>query len=248
MPPSSRKRNKGKERKAKQLAKKEENERVVAHGFWLGLCRSMECKHGCAMIPPDYHPVSSFMDQFFVNSKHKRMTASQNLNEIFTTHIQIWNNESHKKIVLDILIRIGTNMLLREECDMIWPIFIVQSILALENHDGTGNIESVFNKRLVASKSRDLTVTSSSRRDALKFYRKRTSCSCLKKMHLEARKTITKMGFCWGCGKEFDRVVLFVCSRCMVGQYCSRECQVADWTNHKKSCDDYARVHKLTEV
>ena len=69
MPPSSRKRNKGKDRKAKQLAKKDENEIANAKAFWRRFCNSAitGCNHGCAMIPPDDHPVSSFMDQFYIN-------------------------------------------------------------------------------------------------------------------------------------------------------------------------------------
>ena len=78
---------------------------------------------------------------------------------------------------------------------------------------------------------------SSSRRDALKFYRKRIMCKCLKKMHLEARKSTPKMGNCCGCGKEMERVLLSVCSRCMVMHYCTRECQIADLPGHRKECD-----------
>lgn len=66
--PSSRKRNKGKNRKAKQLAKKEENVRSTAHEFWRGFCScTTECNHGCDMIISDDHPVYSFMDQFIMN-------------------------------------------------------------------------------------------------------------------------------------------------------------------------------------
>jgi len=78
---------------------------------------------------------------------------------------------------------------------------------------------------------------SSDMRDALKFFRKRTACKCLKKLHLEARKTTPKMGRCGNCSQEKERVSLSVCSRCMATQYCSRECQVAAWPKHKKGCD-----------
>ena len=58
-----------------------------------------------------------------------------------------------------------------------------------------------------------------------------------------------KEGILWGCGKEFDRVVLSVCSRCMINQYCSRECQVTGWANHKSECDEYVYyAHKHTNT
>ena len=102
------------------------------------------------------------------------------------------------------------------------------------------NIESVTNLRVVISKNRDLeSLLSSISRDILKFFRKRITCKCLKKMHLEARKSTPKMGICWGCDKEMERVSLPVCSQCMVAQYCSRKCQVAVWPEHKKHCDEY---------
>jgi len=66
-------------------------------------------------------------------------------------------------------------------------------------------------------------------------------------MHSEARKTTPKLGLCWGCEKEVERTALSVCSRCMIEKYCSRECQLADWRDHKEQCDDYVnvRAHKL---
>ena len=120
MPPSSRKRNKGKERKAKQLAKKEEFERTDAHRIWRRrLCNtSIGCNHGCDVAISDDHPVSSFMDQFIINAHYKDMVVSEILT-VFDTHPQVWNNESYRKLVIDILIRIGTNILLNE-AELTW--------------------------------------------------------------------------------------------------------------------------------
>ena len=248
MPASSRKRNKGKERKAKKEADKAEAIRVDSHEFWRSFCGSNQCDHGHAVILADDHPVSSFMDQFYINLRHKRMTVAENLRALFESHTRIWNNEMGKEIVLDILVHIGTNMLLSKWVDIANPLCVAQSIVVLEKYNGTKDIDLVLDKRAVGSKWRDLKNGSGSiRRDALKFYRKRTSCKCLKKMHLEARKTTPKVGFCWYCKEEKDRVLLSVCSRCMVDQYCSRECQVADWSEHKKDCDAYVKANSNRE-
>ena len=93
-------------------------------------------------------------------------------------------------------------------------------------------------------KWRDLQLSGGSgRRDALKFYRKRISaCKCLKQVHLETRKKVPKTSQCYHCGKETERVLLSLCSRCMIDQYCSRECQVAAWPEHKRNCDMYVQV------
>ena len=238
MPATSRKRNKGKERKAKQLAKKEESDRLDANRFWRHCCGSgsNQCDHGQEIVVSDDHPVSSFMDQYIINLQIKKLTVIENLRKIFKSHTNIWNNGSYRKLAIDILKRIGTNLLLRDRIG--GAVCTAKFIVVLENYNDTDDLDSVIDKRAVRSKSRDLRASGiSSRRDCLKFYRKRVSCECLKKLHLEARKTMPKTGICGHCKQERERAGLSVCSRCMVMHYCSRECQVAGWTNHEKDCD-----------
>lgn len=40
---------------------------------------------------------------------------------------------------------------------------------------------------------------------------------------------------CGSCNKEAEKK----CSRCEVAFYCSRECQIKDWGNHKEKCYQY---------
>jgi len=126
--------------------------------------------------------------------------------------------------------------------------------LLLENYDEkvSSSLDDNYHlakyNRIVASKDRDLGERHSSKnnRDVMKFYRKRMNCSCLKKMHLEARKTIPKMGKCDHCGVVKERALLMVCSRCMIDQYCSRECQVLASPKHREDCDKYVKAHQQT--
>jgi hypothetical protein len=39
---------------------------------------------------------------------------------------------------------------------------------------------------------------------------------------------------CWRCGKE--GVKQLTCSHCLLGKYCDKDCQIADWKEHKKWC------------
>ena len=73
--PSSRKRNKGKERKAKKAAEKEEAAIVELQQIWQGWVRgnmsgssvSIQCNHGLVEVVPDNsHPVSKFIDTFII--------------------------------------------------------------------------------------------------------------------------------------------------------------------------------------
>ena len=201
------------------------------------------------MVILDDHPddpVSNFMDQFYINLHHKDMTVSENIRAIFESHQHIWNNESYRMLVRDALVHIGTNMLLNKR-----PfaknayLCVAQSIVVLEHYNGTGDIDSVMDTLVVRSKWNDLEFGGGSdRRDNLKFFRKRISCKCLKKMHLETRKKEPKMGMCHNCEVEMERDFLSVCGRCKVGQYCSKECQVEAWPEHEEECDDYVSAQK----
>ena len=141
--PSSRKRNKGKERKAKKVQSQRANVREI----WWG---------------------------FTTRKNITTQTAVSIISGLSTT----WRQPSR----------------------------VVAMILTLYEYGTTMNIESAFLSQNVIAKTRDLAPDMSSfKRDALKFYRKRVSCKCLKRIHLEARKTMPKMGKCLHCGVEKER-------------------------------------------
>ena len=242
--PSSRKRNKAKERKAK----KAESKIKLIRETWRGWVRgTTECNHNIIM-PEDNHPVYSFIDSFCINN-HNEMEVDQNLLATLKLHPQVWSNDSDLAMAICILIAIGTNFLLvnMEENSI---LYIAHAIIVLENYGRIGNFTASCNNRAAATKFRDLYSGGSTGdlRDLLKFFRKRLSCSCLKEMHLYARKTQPKLGRCSHCHVAKERSLLMVCSRCMIDQYCSRRCQVADWPRHKEcECDRYVCVHRTLE-
>ena len=258
----SRKRNKGKERKAKKAeleVKRIENEKMVVREGWQGWARGehvlenrrviTQCNHGCILIiPDDNHPVTSFMDAFFINCYFAEgdINIADILRDTFNKYPEVWNDDGHRKMTRDMMLRMGTNMILGNKVNVTgMPRDIAYAVLMLENYDGSGDLGSTINSRVVTSKARDLGCGGScSVRDVLKFYRKRISCSCLKDMHLEARKTLPKLGICYNCGEKKERLSLMVCSKCRVFQYCSRECQIEDWPSHKCTCDVLCEAHQ----
>ena len=75
----------------------------------------------------------------------------------------------------------------------------------------------------------------------ISYYRKRISCSCLDQKYKEV-KSVKKMGRCLNlyCSHPDGRVErskMFSCTRCGVANYCSVECQKADWRDHRVQCD-----------
>ena len=242
---ASRKRNKGKERKAK----KEETERNRVRNNWISWARGVDdngrkivhCDHGCAITIPNEpnHPIFRFMDELFGGWFDINIVVNSH------SHLQLWNNGNYRKMAMDILISIGTNLMLKNDTNIALSTLVSAYVIPiLENYNEKVGVDLVIFTRATASKQRDLLSGSSSqRRDVLKFYSKRISCSCLKEMYSNARKTLPKMGKCDHCKVENERVLLSVCSRCRIDQYCCRECQVAAWPAHQKDCDKYCLVH-----
>jgi hypothetical protein len=77
----------------------------------------------------------------------------------------------------------------------------------------------------------------------VQFFRKQIPCSCLDEKYKEV-KSITKMGICYNpeCplpDRKAVRSSMLRCTGCQNSRnvnYCSRECQEADWHVHKQYC------------
>ena len=61
-------------------------------------------------------------------------------------------------------------------------------------------------------------------------------CGCMKERKIEANKSMEKVAMCFQCGNEFSKKQMLRCLGCDFAQYCSKECRIKDWPNHKKSC------------
>jgi hypothetical protein len=82
----------------------------------------------------------------------------------------------------------------------------------------------------------------------VQFFRKQIPCSCLDEKYNEV-KSVTKMGICYNrdCplpGNMAVRSSMLRCTGCLNDHYvsyCSRECQEANWSNHKRFCGKTAK-------
>jgi len=88
---------------------------------------------------------------------------------------------------------------------------------------------------IIGPKTRDL--IDGNERDVVRFLKKRISCSCLNDMHKQAKK-LPKVGMCYGCKKKKERKDLMICNSCRIAQYCCIDCQEQDWSKHKRMCRD----------
>ena len=106
---SSRKKNKGKDRKAKKI-EAEIARRESARQNWLGWVTgdsevgiTITCHHGCGDIPNDLdHPVVVFLNylQGYMIKDNYNSTILQTTFELYP---QVWNDESYKNMAVDIM-------------------------------------------------------------------------------------------------------------------------------------------------
>lgn len=71
--------------------------------------------------------------------------------------------------------------------------------------------------------------------EVFRFLKKRIPCSCLDGMGKKFKHK-PKMGLCFTCLKHMEYKTMFKCSSCNLSHYCSQQCQVAHWPNHREEC------------
>ena len=232
----SRKRAQGKERKAKAKTVEQQaatgSNVVVREKFWEKLARG-QCNHGFVAIPASgHHPVSSYLDEYEDHPGHPSgMNMLHFLQETHKQHKQLLDNECHRKMIISILLSMGTNSILRGD-NVDYAKSLAQGAILLEHYQDDFGLACLDVGAIRAIRD----VSGCGERDVVRFYKKRLGCSCLKDKYAQS-KSQPKHGKCGHCKKTFERASLMVCDRCKTAQYCSVKCQRADWKEHKGMCD-----------
>lgn len=81
---------------------------------------------------------------------------------------------------------------------------------------------------------RDITT----KRGRIKCIAREIPCHCLDERKIQAQ-SMDKVATCYGCHEEFSKKKILRCLGCDRVQYCSKECSIKDWPEHKKSCDKH---------
>jgi len=253
-----RKREKGKARKAKaaaaaQLAATQEapvNARASAQhamvGFqewriWTMVGLTQRCNHGCPVLPATDHVVSLFLDAMWARSGIQESPDRVMLDK-FDNHRQVWDDATLRKMSLDIMVAIGTNIILSTDNRNNYDarrLAVVIAVLELYNGNGKDDFHlAMWKTHLVIGD-----FVCGGEREFIRFFFKRISCTCLKaKYSLVKKSQPTRTSGCDICKQIKVRSSMMLCGRCKVREYCCKECQAADWPNHKGLCRS---IHKL---
>ena len=124
------------------------------------------------------------------------------------------------------------------EYDAIPSVFEYRELFCILEVFDTNNVldlnDEVVSKAIVESRRMldDIRCT----RDIVRFVDKRNSCDCLKSIYNELKKTTTRQNLCHNCNQMKHHKDIKACSKCNTALYCSRECQLAHWPEHKDGC------------
>ena len=90
------------------------------------------------MVIPNDHPVSKFMDEFFIHWDDRRDKGIEMiLNDMLKTNSQVWTNNNHRELATQTFISIGVNLLLVYDDVNKGALDIAKTILVLEHYDSS---------------------------------------------------------------------------------------------------------------
>jgi hypothetical protein len=81
-------------------------------------------------------------------------------------------------------------------------------------------------------------------RETVKFFHRRNSCDCLQEIYYKLKERTKRVWVCAACQQVKDKKEIFECSCCKLITYCSRDCAVAHWPNHKEECKHWADIRE----
>ncbi len=252
----SRKRAKGKARKAAKeaaSAKAKESQAAVAANQRQGESleaqmqmlqishshgSSMKCGHGWTdEISPICHEfIKTFIDEFLSKGSALESfkaadmaTALEKFDEVYSTKLES---------IVSILVAVGTESYLDGDNVTAQMFAVVSSyfeeLIAVD----------IEKTKAVLCWAKVCELHGADEHTLASYYRKRIPCSCLDEKYEEV-KSVKKIGWCCNktCslpGRKVERSKMLCCARCGEANYCSKECQKADWKSHKKVCGNTA--------
>eukprot|EP00984_Skeletonema_dohrnii_P018956 scaffold8991_cov155-Skeletonema_dohrnii-CCMP3373.AAC.1 len=199
------------------------------HGWcpWMGEEETEGCKELCdemlnAAVEAAEADVGDFIDKFAYG-----MQASQ------MKRVDVWGDVKKLEHIKCYFLSVGTKKLV-EGSDGEDVAVIAYFARFFEQY-----IES-FEERKPMSAAKNYELLFLDHRTIVSFFKNRIECKCLDEEYQKV-KEMPKLGICsnFDCKlpkRRVERSKLHCCSKCRQRDYCSRACQKADWSSHKKRC------------
>jgi len=202
---------------------------------------STRCKHGRGMVEDIcVRFVTTVEDAFNDINRGGDHTLSHCLlwayNDTLDEFAEVWNDSAEMELALSYLVACGAQHILKGNNDSARGCAIFARYFEQYIAVELHETQALINWPKIA----DLTVRADEH-TLVKFFRRRVPCTCLDEKY-EKVKHITKLGLCYNpqCSLPAGQVELsktMYCSRCRSAVYCSHACQKADWPRHQEWCD-----------
>ena len=204
---------------------------------------SKSCRHECPPPLPVGHICLRFCDKFWQESIKDPFMA---LSVAYGSYPQALDDDFNRMLILNIFAAYGAEVLLDPDSYVAaWrstvPSGLAGAILMIENYDPAKSLDATF-IRLLQTDSRamkNIDAVQGCERTLTRFFRKRISCNCLDEKYASVKSSLPKTGICASCQQRKERKTLMICCGCKAQQYCSSQCQRADWPKHKDICKQY---------
>jgi len=197
----SRKRLKGRQRKAIKAASKE--------SAWVQLTRwgernvAVQCNHGCEIIPQSGHIVYSFIQSVFDEmSVQGELSVATFTLASYKNEPQLWHNTKNRKMAVDILRSMGTNIILNGGIENAKILATMSSFLE--------HFKSEYKLAYLSALPISRDIQNGNDRDVMRNFHRKIACSCLKNVYKQS-KCQPKVGCCSNCAKTFRRDSLMLC-------------------------------------
>ena len=210
----SRKRTKGKERKAKS----EEEKLRQGYMHWSVWASNPACDHGRAdAIPAQDNPVSRLVyDWLEAATKSDNVPVMAIMGDLVQVHRGVFADETQRKAACNLLVRMATNMMLACPREVKCLGGTAKGIALMESYEGEMSHDSAayYNARLTLCD-----ITAGAETEIIRFFAKRTSCRCLDVQYQEAKRKQPRRAICDCCGAKKERHAILMCSRCRAVLY-----------------------------
>lgn len=250
----SRKKAKGKARKAKKQA--------AENDLHTGTAAGSSCRHLADHCPPDdlnlclnlVKEIDTEVITERLEARGRKKFGSIELllivSEIYGKYRHtIFDDNRNKTACRQILLSHGTEVLLRSGRDpsslqmatkmpLALPyLFMLVHMEVVERFNGV--IHSIHDEYGMFLKTHqelyDLNMIACPR-EVVRYFHRHNSCSCLKEIYYHLKDNTKRTTYCSKCKKIKDIREMMVCSKCKVANYCSNECAIADYAHHKTNC------------
>lgn len=209
------------------------------------------CDHGCPH-PPEGDIcnkfVVSFNERFAGSMPTGKSSQTQTtvlskcifdaVNEGFMSvgagNQHLWEESTNLRKLVSYMESLGTDILLQFPAKSAFPLALAIMIVETMETKQSDLINTLFGP------TRDF--FDDMERETTRFFAKRNKCHCLKEQYSQLRKKPSS-GMCHHCEERKDRKDLKICTCCKIAQYCSKQCQAADWPKHRKNVLSTKALH-----